>query len=169
MKLNVIKQRNLWWAISVAIILSGLISMIISWQQLGAPLRPGLDFVGGTRLQYELDCSKPGNCDKPINVTLVRDILSEQGLANSSLQVVGQEQKAISIRTKNLNVEERTNLEKALTEKIGVFDPQRTQNDTVGPTLGKQLFTSGLLAVIVSFLGILIYLTFRFQLDYAFF
>lgn len=169
MKLNVIKQRNLWWAISVAIILSGLISMIISWQQLGAPLRPGLDFVGGTRLQYELDCSKPGNCDKPINVALVRDVLSEQGLANSSLQVVGQEQKAISIRTKNLNVEERTNLEKALTEKIGVFDPQRTQNDTVGPTLGKQLFTSGLLAIFISFLGILIYLTFRFQLDYAFF
>ncbi|MGB3206074.1 MAG: protein translocase subunit SecF [Crinalium sp.] len=169
MKLNVIKQRNLWWAISVAIIISGLISMLISWQQLGAPLRPSLDFVGGTRLQYELDCSKPGNCDKPINVALVRDVLSEQGLANSTIQVVGQDQKAISIRTKNLNVEERTNLEKALTEKIGVFDPQKTQNDTVGPTLGKQLFTSGLLAIIVSFLGILIYLTFRFQLDYAFF
>ncbi|AFZ12311.1 protein translocase subunit secF [Crinalium epipsammum PCC 9333] len=169
MKLNVIKQRNLWWAISVAIILSGLISMLISWQQLGAPLRPSLDFVGGTRLQYELDCSKPGNCDKPINVASVRDVLSDQDLANSTIQVVGQDQKAISIRTKNLNVEERTNLEKALTEKIGVFDPQKTQNDTVGPTLGKQLFTSGLLAIIISFLGILIYLTFRFQLDYAFF
>ncbi len=169
MKFSVIKQRNWWWALSIALITSGLISMIISWQQLGAPLRPSLDFVGGTRLQYELDCSKPGNCDKPINVAVVRDILSDQGLANSSLQVVGQEQKAISIRTKNLNVEERSQLEKALTEKIGVFDPQKTQNDTVGPTLGKQLFTSGLLAIIISFLGILIYLTFRFQLDYAIF
>ena len=169
MKFSVIKQRNWWWALSIALITSGLISMIISWQQLGAPLRPSLDFVGGTRLQYELDCSKPGNCDKPINVAVVRNILSDQGLANSSLQVVGQEQKAISIRTKNLNVEERSQLEKALTEKIGVFDPQKTQNDTVGPTLGKQLFTSGLLAIIISFLGILIYLTFRFQLDYAIF
>jgi preprotein translocase subunit SecF len=60
-------------------------------------------------------------------------------------------------------------LEKALSEKIGAFDTQKTQNDTVGPTLGRQLFTSGLLAVIISFAGILVYLTFRFQFDYALF
>jgi preprotein translocase subunit SecF len=35
--------------------------------------------------------------------------------------------------------------------------------------LGRQLFSSGLLAIILSFAGILVYLSFRFQFDYAFF
>ena len=169
MKLNVIKQRSLWWTFSVSIILAGIISMVISTATLGTPLRLGLDFVGGTRLQYELDCSKPGNCDKPIDITAVRQVMDAQGLGNSSIQVLGDKQQALTIRTKNLNVEERTQLQNALSEKIGAFDPKTAQNDTVGPTLGRQLFSSGLLAIILSFAGILIYLTFRFQFDYAFF
>ena len=40
---------------------------------------------------------------------------------------------------------------------------------SVGATLGRELFTSGVIALIVSFIGIIIYLTFRFQLDYAVF
>jgi len=169
MKLNVIKQRSLWWTFSVSIILAGIISMVISTATLGTPLRLGLDFVGGTRLQYELDCSKPGNCDKPIDITAVRQVMDAQGLGNSSIQVLGDKQQALTIRTKNLNVEERTQLQNTLSEKIGAFDPKTAQNDTVGPTLGRQLFSSGLLAIILSFAGILIYLTFRFQFDYAFF
>ena len=143
--------------------------MVISTATLGTPLRLGLDFVGGTRLQYELDCSKPGNCDKPIDITAVRQVMEAQGLSNSSIQVLGEKQQALTIRTKNLNVEQRTQLQKTLSEKIGAFDPKTAQNDTVGPTLGRQLFASGLLAIILSFAGILIYLTFRFQFDYAFF
>jgi preprotein translocase subunit SecF len=95
--------------------------------------------------------------------------MDAQGLGNSSIQVLGDKQQALTIRTKNLNVEERTQLQNALSEKIGAFDPKTAQNDTVGPTLGRQLFSSGLLAIILSFAGILIYLTFRFQFDYAFF
>jgi len=167
MKLSVNKQRSLWWAISAALILSGLIAMVISWQQIGTPLRPSLDFVGGTRLQLERDCSKPGNCDQPINITAVRETLASQGLGNSTIQVVGQDQQGVSIRTKTLNVEERTKLQTALRENIGAFDPQATQIDTVGPTVGRQLLNSGLIALIVSFAGIMIYLSLRFQFDYA--
>jgi preprotein translocase subunit SecF len=169
MKLNVIKQRSLWWTVSAAFILAGIISMVISTATLGSPLRLGLDFVGGTRLQYELDCSKPGNCDKPIDITAVRQVMDAQGLGNSSIQVLGQKQQGLTIRTKNLNVEQRTQLQNTLSEKIGAFNPKTIQNDTVGPTLGRQLFSSGLLAIILSFAGILIYLTFRFQFDYALF
>ncbi len=144
--------------------------MAISWTRpdIRAPLRPSLDFIGGTRLQFELDCTKPENC-KPINLAAVREVLDTQGLAGSSLQVIGKEQRGLSLRTKTLDVEQRTKLQAGLSEKIGAFDPKSTQIDTVGPTLGKQLFTSGLLALLLSFAGITIYLTFRFQLDYAFF
>lgn len=169
MKLSVNKQRGIWWAISIAIILAGLIGMAISWQQIGTPIRPSLDFVGGTRLQLERDCSKPDNCAQPIELAVVRDILADQGLGNSSIQIIGQEQQGISIRTQTLDVEQRTKLVSALSQKIGAFDPQATQIDTVGPTIGRQLLSSGLLALIVSFAGIVIYMSLRFQLDYAVF
>jgi preprotein translocase subunit SecF len=169
MKLNVIKQRSRWWTISAAIILAGIISMVISTATLGSPLRLGLDFVGGTRLQFALDCSKPNNCDKPINIAQVREVMDAQGLGNSSIQILGEKQQAVTIRTKSLSVDQRSKLETSLSEKIGTFNPKATQIDTVGPTLGRQLFASGLLAIILSFAGILIYLTFRFQFDYAFF
>jgi preprotein translocase subunit SecF len=51
MKLNIIQQRGLWWGISTALVLMSLVAMAISWQQFGAPLKPGSTFAGGTRLQ----------------------------------------------------------------------------------------------------------------------
>lgn len=168
MKLQVIRQRGLWWAISAALIVAGLVAMIMLQQQIGTPLRPGLDFKGGTRLQLELDCNKPGNCDQPIRLDAVREVLNAQGLGDSSLQLVG-EGRAISIRTQTLNVEQRSKLQADLEAKIGTVDVQKTQIDTVGPTIGRQLFTSGMLALIVSFALITGYLTVRFQLDYAIF
>ena len=169
MKLSINKSRSLWWTVSAAIILSGIISMLISWQTPGikAPLRPSLDFIGGTRLQFERDCTRPGNCDKPIDITAVREVAKAQGLGDSSIQVAGEN--GITIRTKDLNVDQRSKLQNALSEKIGVFDPQKNQLDSVGPTLGRELFTSGLLALLVSFIGITVYMSFRFQLDYAVF
>jgi preprotein translocase subunit SecF len=169
MKLEVIRQRSLWWTISLAVILAGIIAMGISWVQLGAPLRPSLDFVGGTRLQLERDCSQPNACAEPIDPATVRDVLAEEGLANSSIQVLGDNRQGLSIRTSALDVNQRAQLLNILTEKLGRFDPQATQIDTVGPTLGRQLFTNGLLALIVSFAGITVYLSLRFQFDYAVF
>ena len=167
MKFSVNKQRSLWWVASSLFILAGAISMVISWQQIGTPLRPSLDFIGGTRLQFERDCTKPNNCDKPIDIIGAREVARSQGLGDSSIQLVGNN--GISVRTKNLNVEQRTKLQQALTENIGALDPKKTQIDTVGPTLGRELFTSGLLALIVSFAGITIYMSLRFQLDFAVF
>ncbi|MEH2145102.1 protein translocase subunit SecF [Nostoc sp.] len=167
MKFSVIKQRRLWWTISATLMIISIVAMLISWQQLGAPLRPSLDFVGGTRLQFERDCTQPNKCNQPINISDVREVVDAEKLNNSSIQVVGKNQQGISVRTKTLNVEQRTQLQTALSEKIGAFDPKATQIDTVGPTLGRQLFTQGLLALVVSFAGIVIYLSVRFQLDYA--
>ncbi|MBN3892958.1 MAG: protein translocase subunit SecF [Nostoc sp. JL31] len=173
MKLSINKSRSLWWSISAAIIIAGIISMVISWQQpnIRSPLRPGLDFIGGTRLQFVRDCTKPGNCDKPIDINAVREVAKAQGLGDSSIQLVSENgvENGVLIRSKDLGVDQRTKLQNALSEEIGVFDPQKNQIDSVGPTLGKELFTSGMLALIVSFIGITIYMTFRFQLDYAVF
>ena len=173
MRLSINKSRGLWWIVSSAIILAGIISMVISWQQLGAPLRPGLDFIGGTRLQFERDCTKPGNCDKAIDVNVVREVARAQGLGDSSIQVVTdketRKENGVLIRTKTLTPVQRTQLQNAISDKIGAFDPQKNQIDTVGPSVGQDLFRSGILALIVSFIGITVYMAFRFQLDYAVF
>ncbi len=169
MKLHVIQQRRLWWMISLAVILSGLIAMAISWQQLGAPLRPSLDFVGGTRLQLERDCNQPNTCQEPIDLTKVRQVVAAQGLSAGNVQLLGAERQGVSIRTTTLTVDQRTALQSALDAELGPFDPLQTQIDTVGPVIGQQLLASGLMALIVAFAGIIAYLTLRFQFDYAFF
>jgi preprotein translocase subunit SecF len=169
MKLQVIKQRNLWWAISLAFILAGLVAMGISWAKIGTPLRPSLDFVGGSRIQLNLDCSKT-DCGKPINLDAVRSVLETQGLGGSSVQGIekqGDQPPGVLIRSATLTGEQQEKLKQGLTEKLGAF--QVAQSDTVGPTLGKQLFSSGLLALLVSFAGIMIYLALRFDRDYAVF
>lgn len=167
MKLNVTKQRSLWWTISAVLIVISLISMVVSWQQIGAPLRPSLDFVGGTRIQLERDCSVESACDEPLDIPALRDIVTEQGYPNSSIQLLDNSGQAFSIRTSELDVDQRTQLLDALEAEIGAIDPRLTQIDTVGPTIGQQIFRAGITALLVSFLGITTYLSFRFRLDYA--
>ncbi|NJM95081.1 MAG: hypothetical protein HC792_01040, partial [Acaryochloridaceae cyanobacterium CSU_5_19] len=93
MKLNVNKQRGLWWSLSGAVILAGVIAMALSWNEFKAPLRPGLDFLGGTRLQLERDCRQPGNCDLPIDVADIRQVLQEKNLGANNIQILGKEAK----------------------------------------------------------------------------
>ncbi len=138
MKLAIIKQRKTWWAVSLSIILAGIIAMIISWQQFGAPLRPSLDFIGGTKLQYELDCGNPQNCIKPIDINAIRQIADSQGLTGSTIQNVGKT--GFSIRSRELKQEARDRLTGILNEKIGQLDANKTKIDTIGPTFGRQLF-----------------------------
>lgn len=167
MRLNVTKQRKLWWAISLVTILAGLAAMAVSWAQIGAPLRPSLDFVGGTRIQLAFDCAKT-DCSKPIDLEAVRQVLASQDLAGSSVQGIERQQNTppgLLIRTKDLNPDQQSKLQASLKEKLGEFTIN--QIDTVGPTLGKQLFTSGALAFLISLLGIMLYVSVRFDRDYA--
>ncbi len=167
MKLNVIRQRGLWWAISVVLVLASMIGIAVSWQRYGAPLKPSLDFIGGTRLQIERDCRQADNCRQPINLATVRDVLTQEGLGGSSIQVV--DDNGLSIRTSQLDENQRSRILTALNTQVGTFDPARTQIDTVGPAIGQQLLSAGLLALLVAFAGITAYLSLRFKLDYALF
>jgi preprotein translocase subunit SecF len=106
----------------LSFIFAGLIAMLISFVQYKAPLKPGLDFTGGTRLQFELHCFKPGNCDKLIELTTVREILRRYQLADSSIQLIGAKQKRVLIRTKPLKPDKRIQIQNALSQKLGAFN-----------------------------------------------
>ncbi len=167
MKLNIIQQRGRWWLVSGLLVIASLVAMAVSWQQDGVPLTPGLDFAGGTRLQLSRACAIADTCTDTIDLGEVRQVLAQQGLDSSSIQILGDDQQGVSIRTRTLDVDERTALQTALDETVGPFDPASAQIDSVGPVIGRQLLASGLLALLVSFAGIVAYLSLRFKLDYA--
>ncbi|MDJ0569212.1 MAG: protein translocase subunit SecF [Pleurocapsa sp. MO_192.B19] len=169
MKFSITKKRGLWWAISGIAIIASIATMVISFTSLNAPIRPGIDFIGGTRLQIARDCSVAGNCDRPIDTAQVREVLDERGLGNSSIQLLGEDKQILSVRTENLDGDQRGDLLSSLSNAIGKFDNQTIQIDSVGPTIGEELFVSGILALLVAFFGIIVYLSIRFQFDYALF
>ena len=75
MKLNVVKQRGTWWFVSGLLILASIAGMALSWAQFNGPVRPGLDFIGGTRLQLERSCTDVSACTDPIDIAFTRAIL----------------------------------------------------------------------------------------------
>ena len=120
MKLSITKQRKAWWIVSGILVVLSLIFLITSWVTLGAPVRAGLDFVGGTRLELARACNGGADCTTPLTSGKVREILIQQGLdQNSSIQILGQDQQSVSIRTQDLNVDQRTELEAALASRLG--------------------------------------------------
>jgi preprotein translocase subunit SecF len=169
MKLDVIKNARLYTSISSAVILAGLVAMVISFQQLGSPLRLGIDFTGGSSITLGLACNA-GNC-LTIDVSVVRQAVESKGFTNSVIQLVeGKDLKGVSVRTAHLSVDERAKLKATMTESLkqyGEVDPKKSQIDEVGPAIGQQALNNGLLALALSFTGIGVYLAFRFQLDYA--
>ena len=170
MRLDVIKNARLYTTISTAVILAGIVAMVLSFQQLGSPLRLGIDFTGGSSVTFGLACNAR-NCGKPIDVSVVRQAIESKGFTNSVIQLVeGKDLKGVSVRTARLSTDEREKLKSALTESLkqyGEVDPKKSQIDEVGPAIGQQALRNGLLAIALSFSGIGLYLAFRFQLDYA--
>ncbi|MEL6437780.1 MAG: protein translocase subunit SecF [Cyanobacteria bacterium J06621_8] len=169
MKFSITKKRGLWWGISATAILASIAAMVFSFTTLKAPIRPGIDFVGGTRVQIARDCSIPNNCEQPIDTAEVRQVLENQGLGNSTIQLLGDGKQVLSVRTENIDGDRRSDLLSSISEAIGQFDSKTVQIDSVGPTIGEELFVSGILALLVAFFGIIAYLSIRFQFDYALF
>ena len=133
------------------------------------PVRVGIDYTGGTTLQYgvkeEISNSK---------LSAIREGLEKAGIDNPSLQIINvnssedSDLKAIlSIRTKF--IEEGSDDQEKVTNVVdSEFEtPQLVQVASVGPTLGQELFKNSLIALSLALLGIVAYLTFRFQFDYA--
>lgn len=170
MKLDVIKHGRLYITISTTVIVAGLIAMVLSFQQLGSPLRLGIDFTGGSNITLGLACNA-GNCGKPIDVAVIRQAVESKGFSNSVIQLVeGKDLRGVSVRTSHLSSEQRVKLKETMTESLkqyGEVDPKKSQIDEVGPAIGQQALNNGLLALGLSFAGIGVYLAFRFQLDYA--
>ena len=169
-KLDIVKYRFLCLAISAVLLLPGIVSMVYSSivYPTHTPLKVGIDYTGGTTLQYGV--KEDITNDK---LAKVRTELEKAKIENPYLQIIhvnSQEEtlKAIlSVRTKF--IDEKSNDQQTITSVIeqNFSSPELVQVTSVGPTLGKELFKNSLIALSLALLGIIAYLTFRFQFNYA--
>lgn len=171
--IHVVKYRVLWMVLSAVLLLPGIVAMVYSTATTGSPLKVGIDYTGGTILQYGLN-QKISNED----LTTTRQNLVKIGLENPYLQILNvnnsqQENTTnvissiISIRTKFIG--EETDEVQQISEILSAqYDSaELIQVSSVGPTMGKELFKNSLIALTLAFLGICIYLSVRFRFDYA--
>ena len=170
-------MRRRVWLISAAVVVVSLIGLLLSWLDpaIRAPLRPGLDFTGGTQIQLERNCD-PACADlKAIAVSdVIRDLaLPQEGskplpqLNAPRVQLLDAGQ-SLLLRLPTLTAAQGQAVIQAVEPVAGPFKDGGQSVDTIGPSLGRQLLQSSLVSLLVAFAGIAVYISFRYDRRYAF-
>ena len=150
-QVDFLSKRKLAFFFSGTLFLISLLSFAIKGLELG------IDFTGGS--VYELHYKQSVDLDK------MRTALMEQGLADANLQHFGSSQDVLL----RLKLVEDLN-QKQLTEKVlGVANGSQTEAgeirrvEFVGPQVGDELLNDGGLALLFSLIGVMIYVSIRFE------
>ena len=169
---HVVKYRWVWMGLSALLIIPGVILMIYATivSPEHTPLKVGIDYTGGTVLQYAVDKKVDNN-----TLSELRAKLEAKGIENPSLQIINvkdsDKTKAsdiILVRTKFIAEGDNTSINNITSVvKAEYSNADLISSSSVGPTLGKELFKNSLIALTLACLGIIAYLSFRFQLDFA--
>lgn len=146
---NFIKNRKIAYTISAVIILVGLISFIFHGFNFG------IDFIGGTLLQLKFD--------KSVSTAEIRKILGEFNLSQSTIQKLSENE--FVIRTENIDSEKRKEILSVLKEKLA--NPEVLRMEAVGPVIGEDLKRLSLYALFFAFIGIILYVTLRFEFKFS--
>ena len=142
--------------ISGIVILIGLGSIVIS-----GGLKYGIDFAGGTLVQLQFK--------SPPEIEAIRDGLKTIGLGESTIQEFGSK-KDILIRVERS--EEKLEAVGAMVKRSlsGKFHPDDItveRVEMVGPKVGRDLREKALLSILYAIIGIVIYISWRFEFQYA--
>lgn len=156
---DIVKYRKIWFGISALLTIPGIIGIIWCMVEFHSPLKPGIDFTGGSILQYQFD--------KPVELDQVRKVLEEADLPGSQVQkayIGGGE--VIVMRTKALEDEAlKKKLDERLQTEIGTFKPLAV--DKVTATIGPELLANGLIALFLTLAMMIAYISYRYMFDYA--
>lgn len=153
--LDVIGKRKIWFLISGILIGLAIFAFVFNIFIHGKPMNFGIDFTGGSLLNFRFE--------KPVEVAGVREILSKYNLGESIIQRSSEHD--IFIRTIPIETEQRTSIINDLREKFGGVEV--LEADIIGPTIGRELTTQAIWSLIIASLGIIIYVSFRFEFIYA--
>ncbi len=145
--MNIVKRRYLYFAISLVVIIPGLIALLV-W---GFPL--AIDFTGGSLL----DVTFSGQAPEPSQILAVYD---QFGLGDSQVQSSGLQE--VIIRSKDMTEDMKTQIVDAMQQKFNqTITVQRF--DTVGPSVGREVAARAAEAVGLAAIGIMAYITYAFR------
>lgn len=141
---------------SVVVILIGIASLVIK----GGPTY-GIDFAGGTLVQIKFSGDT--------SAADLRAALNELDLRGLSIQQFGDQANEYLVR-----VQEDENLatlagqiQTTLEKRYGAGKLEIRRTEMVGPQVGKDLRSKGVWAIVFSIIGMLIYVTFRFEFRFG--
>ncbi len=148
----------------VAIIITGVFTLVGLGLLLVRPLNPSIEFTGGTLIQVHA-------FDSAIRTGGIRTALEAQGLSGSEIQTFGAPNEFV-IRAR-VNVSDagtaestqrtRAVVDSALTSAFGAGSYELQRAEAVSSKVGGELRRKALLAILMSFGATLIYLWFRFE------
>ncbi len=175
--IDVVKYRPLWLLISALVLIPCILAIgyLVYTQPNHAPVKLGIDYTGGTILQY----STPQKVEVK-DIENIRTKLVEAGFQTPVAQLINNQnissensdetapKNIISIKTAFLGDAKGEGIEKVtnIVENT-VENPVLVQTNSIGPSLGSELLKNSLVALCLAFLGIVVYISFRFQSDYA--
>jgi preprotein translocase subunit SecF len=153
--MNIIKYRYIYFAVSLLVIVPGIIALII-W---GLPL--GIDFTGGSLLEIQFASGKPPAI---ADISALYDELSTPKLdiANPIVQPVGTD--SISIRSKEMDDALKSQIVTMLKDRFGGGQEVVIMNFTqVSAVIGQEIAVRAAGAVALAAIAILIYITIAFR------
>ena len=155
LKIDFVGKRRIWFAIAGASIAISLGLVVFKG------LNFGIDFEGGSQLAFTTQQAE--------SISSVRDELGRLGLADATIYGRGQEQAdgrftEFSVRTEELTTAEQRQVQTALSAKL---DADFTGTRNVSASFSEQILKSTIVAIVVSFLLITLYVSIRFQWRFA--
>lgn len=152
--INFMGTRKLWYSVSGAVIIVGIIGMLVRGVSFG------IDFLGGSEVLVRFDT--------PPAITEIRDAVQSAGFKSSEIKSFGSPND-ILIRIPDQG--EGTSSLDAIRQKLKSQFPNNPfkilKEDKIGPKIGAELRTNAIYAIVSALLIIMIYIGFRFQFIYG--
>ncbi|CAI9396848.1 protein translocase subunit SecDF [Niallia sp. Sow4_A1] len=149
-RLDFVKYKNVFFTISSILIVAGLVIMFIF------KLNLGIDFASGSRIEVM--------ADKALTTAEIEDQLDTLNVKADDIIISGDEQNVAAIRIKGDLSQDKINTIKAEFENKYGHDPNVS---SVSPTVGKELAKNAIYAIVFSSIGIILYVTIRFEIYMA--
>ncbi len=151
-KFDISGHRMWWFLLSAVIIIAGLVCMVTRGFNFG------IDFTGGTIIDLKFS--------QPVTIADVRTSLGKYDLDGSTIQLSGAQSDVtasedVMIRTVDLEEEQRKEVMATLKEDVGDYTVLREEK--VGATIGGELITNAVEALLISWVLIIAYVAYRFE------
>ena len=169
-KLSIFRNRNkIWLASSLALVISIIGFLYSSFSpEIGLPLRPGIDFTGGTQIRIdrkcENECSKISSesVNNALNNISFSDKQQGRKIAAAKVQFLD-EYKSLLIRLPSLSPSVSQTVIKSIKNIAGPYEIDGQSIETIGPTLGSELLRTSLKSLFIAFIGVALYISIRFD------